>query len=46
MKLKLIYHLRFIVGFIIICDLLFNWDDILVTANKFFCQLIKSDAQP
>jgi hypothetical protein len=36
--LNLICHLHCIVGFIINCDILFNWDGIylyLVIANKF-----------
>jgi hypothetical protein len=45
MELNLIYHLHCIVGFIINCDLLFNWDDIylyLVTTNKILTNLLKA----
>jgi hypothetical protein len=45
MELNLICHLHCIVGFIIICDLLFNWVGIhlyLVTANKILTNLLKA----
>jgi hypothetical protein len=47
MELNLIYHMHWIVGFIINYDLLFNWVGIylyLVTANKFLINF-KSNAQ-
>jgi hypothetical protein len=45
MELNLICHLHCIVGFIINCDQLFNWDGIylyLVTANKILTNLLKA----
>jgi hypothetical protein len=48
MELKLICYLHCIVGFIINCGLLFNWDDIylyLVNANKILTNF-KINAQP
>jgi hypothetical protein len=45
MKLNLICHLHYVVGFIINCDLLFNWVGIhlyLVTANKILTNLLKA----
>jgi hypothetical protein len=44
MELNLIYHLHYIVGFIINYDLLLNWDGIylyLVTVNKILTNLLK-----
>jgi hypothetical protein len=48
MELNLTNHLHCIVGFIINCDLLFNWDGMylyLVTANKILTNF-KSNTQP
>jgi hypothetical protein len=45
MELNLICHLHCIVGFVIKCDLLFNWVGIylyLVTANKILTNLLKA----
>jgi hypothetical protein len=45
MKLNLIYQLHGIVGYIINCDLLLDWDGIylyLVTANKILTNLLKA----
>jgi hypothetical protein len=45
MKLNSICHLHCIVGFIINCDLLFNWVGInlyLVIANKILTNLLKA----
>jgi hypothetical protein len=48
MELNLNYHMHCIVGFIINCGQLFNWDGIylyLVIANKILTNS-KSNAQP
>jgi hypothetical protein len=45
MELNLICHLHCTVGFIINCDLLFNWVGIhlyLVTVNKILTNLLKA----
>jgi hypothetical protein len=45
MELNLNCHLHCIVGLIINCDLLFDWDGIylyLVTANKILINLLKA----
>jgi hypothetical protein len=45
MELNLIYHLHCTVGFIINCDIIFNWVGIhlyLVTANKILTNLLKA----
>jgi hypothetical protein len=45
MELNLTYHLYCIVGFIINCDILFNWDVIylyLVNANKNLTNFLKA----
>jgi hypothetical protein len=48
MELNLIFHLHYIVGFIINCDILFIWVGIhlfLVSANKILTNLL-SKARP